>query len=50
MQRVLKELSAVEGQSTSLISVLIPSGGSISKTKQKLLCEEGAATQIKSRV
>jgi len=50
IQRMLKELSAVEGQGTSLITVLIPSGGSIAKTKQKLVCEETAATQIKSRV
>lgn len=50
IQRMLKELSAAEGQATSLISVIIPAGGSLSKTKQKLVCEEGTATQIKSRV
>jgi peptide chain release factor subunit 1 len=50
IQRMLKDLDAAEGQATSLISVMIPSGGSISKTKQKLVCEEGTASQIKSRV
>jgi peptide subunit release factor 1 (eRF1) len=50
IQRSLKELSAVSGDGTSLISVMIAAGGSIPKTRQKLLNEEGTATQIKSRV
>jgi peptide chain release factor subunit 1 len=50
IQRMLKDLSAIEGQGTSLITVLIPSGGSIAKMRQKLSSEESAAMQIKSRV
>jgi len=43
-------LDSAAGEGTSLITILIASGGSASKTKQKLVCEESAASQIKSRV
>jgi peptide subunit release factor 1 (eRF1) len=50
IKRTLKELKGATGEGTSLITVMIAAGGSISKTKQKLVSEESAATQIKSRV
>jgi len=50
IQRTLKELSAVSGEGSSLISVMIPACGSIAKTRKKLLQEEGSATKIKSRL
>jgi len=50
IQRTLKELSAVSGEGNSLVSVMIPAGGSIVKTRKKLIHEEGSATKIKSRL
>jgi len=50
IQRTLKELSAVSGEGNSLVSVMIPAGGSIVKTRKKLIQEEGSATKIKSRL
>jgi peptide subunit release factor 1 (eRF1) len=50
MKRILDSLDSAAGEGTSLITLLISSGGNASKTKQKLVCEESAASQIKSRV
>jgi peptide subunit release factor 1 (eRF1) len=50
VKRTLNELSTATGDATSLITVMIASGGSISKTKQKLVSEESTSSQIKSRV
>jgi peptide subunit release factor 1 (eRF1) len=50
MARILDELDAAAGDGTSLITLMIAAGGSIAKTKQKLICEESTAAQIKSRV
>jgi len=50
MERLLKNLDQAAGEGTSLITLFIAAGGNITKAKQKLICEESTAAQIKSRV
>ena len=50
VDRMLDALESVNGNGTSMITLLIPSGGNINQFKQKLTDEYTAATQVKSRV
>lgn len=48
--RYLDDIEDARGVGTSMISIVIPSGGSISRTATKLNQEYGAADNIKSRL
>ena len=50
IKNLIKKYSRAKGSGTSMISLMIKSGGQISLTNQKLTEELGAATNIKSRV
>lgn len=50
MENLLNQLENASGEGTSLITLMIPAGANIAKTKQKLTEEYTAATQIKSRL
>lgn len=50
IKRILDQLQNSKGDGTSLITLLIPSGGNINLIKQKLTDEYSAATHIKSRL
>jgi peptide chain release factor subunit 1 len=49
-KRMLDVLESANGNGTSMITVLIPSGGNINLIKQKLTDEYTAARQVKSRL
>ena len=49
-KRALEFLRSTKGIGTSMISLIIPSGGKLEKTSQMLTVEHGAASKIKSRV
>jgi peptide chain release factor subunit 1 len=50
LTRYLDDIEGARGVGTSMISIVIPSGGSISRTTTKLTQEYGAADNIKSRL
>lgn len=50
LTRFLEDIEGARGIGTSMISIIIPSGGSISRTVAKLNQEYGAADNIKSRL
>lgn len=50
MKRLIKDLQSAEGNGTSMISLMIPSGSQLSPTNKLLTEEYGAASNIKSRV
>lgn len=50
IKNVIKKYSRAKGSGTSLITLMIKSGGQISLTNQKLTDELGAASNIKDRV
>jgi len=50
VERLLKQLESAQGDGTSLITLMIPSGGNINRMKQKLTDEYSTASQIKSRL
>jgi peptide subunit release factor 1 (eRF1) len=50
LKRLLNDIENVEGSGTSMLSIIIPAGGSISKMATKLNSEYGAADNIKSRL
>ena len=50
LKRMLKQIESERGDGTSLITLIIPSGGQISQYSQKLTDEQGTASNIKSRV
>jgi len=50
VERLLKQLEGAQGDGTSLITLMIPSGGNINRMKQKLTDEYSTASQIKSRL
>lgn len=50
MKRIFELLESVNGDGTSLITLMIPSGGNINIIKQKLVDEYSAATQVQSRL
>jgi peptide subunit release factor 1 (eRF1) len=50
MRRILDSLDEVEGNATSMITVVIPRGGSLAQMRKKLECEFSTSTSIKSRV
>lgn len=50
VQRMLDLLESANGGGTSLITLMIPSGGNINLIKQKLTDEYSAATNVKSRL
>ena len=49
-QKILKSLQKARGNGTSMISLIIPSGGQIARTSRMLTEEHGTASNIKSRV
>lgn len=50
IKKMLAELSALRGNGTSLITIMIPAGGDLNGMKRLLVEEYGTATNIKSRV
>lgn len=50
IKRLLRELGSYRGNGTSLITVMIQSGGDLNGMKRTLVEEYGTATNIKSRV
>lgn len=50
MRRTLDSLDEVQGMATSMITVVVPRGGSLAQMKKKLECELATSTSIKSRV
>lgn len=50
IKRTLDCLQNAQGDGTSLITLMLPSGGNINLIKQKLTDEYSAATNIKSRL
>ncbi|MFH0829727.1 MAG: LAGLIDADG family homing endonuclease [Candidatus Aenigmatarchaeota archaeon] len=49
LRKILAELEAIKGRHTELISVLIPSGGSVIDMMNQLRNEQGTADNIKSK-
>lgn len=50
VERLLDSLDAANGDGTSMISLLVPSGGDLNKIKRQLTEEYTAATNVKSRL
>lgn len=50
IERTLKQLEGVEGNGTSLITIMISQGGNINLMKHKLNNEYNSASQIQSRL
>lgn len=50
IKRMLDTLDTVEGNGTSMISILVPSKGDLNRIKQKITDECTAANNIKSRL
>jgi peptide chain release factor subunit 1 len=50
IRKLIKFLRNAKGSGTSMVSLIIPTGGNIQKTKQMLVGEYGTAGNIKSRV
>lgn len=50
IKRILDQLQISKGDGTSLITLLIPSGGNINLIKQRITEEYSNATNIKSRL
>ena len=50
IKKMLKDLSDFRGNGTSLITVMVQSGGDLNGMKRLLVDEYGTATNIKSRV
>ncbi|KAG9417012.1 Electron transfer flavoprotein alpha-subunit [Aphanomyces cochlioides] len=49
LKKLIDRLDAVRGSGTSLMSIIIPANGQISRTSQMLTEEYGTAANIKSR-
>jgi len=50
VERLLDSLDTANGDGTSMISLLVPSGGDLNRTKRQLTEEYTAATNVKSRL
>jgi peptide chain release factor subunit 1 len=50
LRRLLKTLEAAHGEGTSMITVVIPAGGSISRMAKKLNEEYSTSFKIKNRL
>jgi peptide chain release factor subunit 1 len=50
IKKLIKSLDAARGSGTSMISLIIPAGGSLPDTNTMLTIEKGTAVNVKSRV